>query len=64
MWNIKAKKKDINELIFKTEVDSQTQKNHLLVTKRNKEMGGSVNEKVGINIHMLLCIRQGAKNDL
>ena len=52
---------DTDELI---EVDSKTQKNHLLVTKRNKEMGGSVNEKVGINIHMLLCIRQGAKNDL
>ena len=66
MWNLKAKKKkDTNELISKTEVDSQTQKeNHLWVTKRNKEMGGSVNEKVGINIHMLLCIRQGAKNDL
>ena len=61
MWNLKAKKKkkkDANELISKTEGDSQTQReNLLLVTKRNTEMGGGVNEKVGINIYMLLCIR-------
>ena len=38
MWNVK-KKKDTNELIYKTETDSQTWKTYLSLPKGKKEEG-------------------------
>ena len=35
MWNLKKKKNDINEFIYKTEIDSQTQKTNLGLPKGN-----------------------------
>ena len=43
MWNLK---KDKNEFIHKTEIDSQTQKANLWLPK-GKKMGG-INQKVGL----------------
>ena len=40
-WNLKKKKKkDTNELIFKTEIDSQTSKTNLWLPKGNHGGGG------------------------
>ena len=33
MWNLKKKKKDTNELIYKTEIGSQTSKTNLRLPK-------------------------------
>ena len=41
MWNLK-KKKDINELIYKTETDSHTEKINLWLPK-GKGWGGEIN---------------------
>ena len=38
MWNLKKKKKDASELIYKTEIDPQTE-NKLLVTKWERGEG-------------------------
>ena len=51
MWNLK---KNTNELIFKTETDSQTE-NKLKVTKGEKE--GGINWEFGINRYILLYIK-------
>ena len=40
MWNLK-KKKDTNELIYKTEIDSQTKKRNLWLLKGDR--GGEIN---------------------
>jgi len=51
MWN---QKKDTNKLIYKTEIDSQTE-NKLMVTKRK---GSGINLKSGIHKHTLLYTKQ------
>ena len=43
MWNLK---KDTNELIYKTETNSQTEKTNLWLPKGK---GGGINEEFGIN---------------
>ena len=48
MWNLK--KNGTNELIYKTEIDSQTQKKKLWLP-RGKEGRGRVNWEFGINIY-------------
>ena len=42
MWNLK-KKKDTNELIYKTETDSQTKKKTYGYQRDIREMGGEIN---------------------
>ena len=54
MWNLKY---DTNELIYKTEIDSQTQKTNLWLPKR-KGGGGRINSEFGINRYTLLFIKQ------
>ena len=53
MWNIKY---DINELIYKTETDSQTQKTNLWLPK-GKRMGGGINQDFDINRHKLPYVK-------
>ena len=48
MWNLK--KNDTNELICKTETDSQTQK------IKGEVYGGGINQESGIDIYSLLYI--------
>ena len=45
--------KETNELIYKTETDSQTQKTNLWLPK---EKVGGINQKSGINIYTLLLL--------
>lgn len=46
MWNLKN---NTNESICqKTETDSQTQKAKLLITKREREGSGTINQKLGL----------------
>ena len=59
MWNLKY---DTNELIYKTETDSQTQKTNLWLPK-GKE-GGGINQEFGISRHKLLYIKQGTNKVL
>ena len=42
------KKDDTNELIYKTETDSQSFENKLMVTKRER-IGGGINSETGVN---------------
>ena len=51
MWNLK-KKKDTNELIYKTEVDSETLENKYMITKG--EGMGRVHWGLGINTYILV----------
>ena len=51
MWNLKN---DINELIYKTEVGSQTE-NKLMVTQQDREL--EVNWEFGINIYTIPYIK-------
>ena len=55
MWNQKKKKKDTNELIYITEIGSQTQKTNLWLPKGKG--GRGINQGVGINIYTLLYIK-------
>ena len=48
-------KTDTNEFIYKTEIDSQTQKTHLWLPKGKGE--GRINQKFWINIYTLLYIK-------
>ena len=48
-------KKDTNELIYKTEVDPQTQKINLWLPKGK---GGEINQEFEINIYTVLYIKQ------
>ena len=52
MWNLK---KDTNELIYKTEIDSKTE-NKLMITKG--EVGGGINYKFEIGKVKLTCIKK------
>ena len=59
MWNLKC---DTNQLIYKTETDSQTQKTNLWLPKGK---GEGINQEFGINIYTLLYIKyQIANKDL
>ena len=52
MWN--PKKKDINELIYKTEIDSQTSKTNFWLPKGK----GGVRDGLGVwdwHIHIIVC---------
>ena len=60
-WGEK-KKKDTNELISKTETDSQTQKTDLWLSK-GKGAGGGI-DQVGVNSYTLLDVKQIINKDL
>ena len=49
IWNLKN---DTNELIYKVEIDSQTQKTNFRLPKGKGE-GEEINQKVGVNIYTL-----------
>ena len=53
MWNLK--KNDTNEIIYKTEIDSQKQKTNLWLPKGKG--GGGVNWEFGIDIYTLLYLK-------
>ena len=59
IWDLKN---DTNELIYKTEIDSQTQKTNLWLPKGN--MWGGINQEDGINIYTLLQMKQITNNVL
>ena len=48
-------KSNTNELIYKTEINSQTQKRNLKLPKGKAERG--INWEFGINRFILLCIK-------
>ena len=50
---VESKKNDTNELIYKKEIDSQTQKTNLWLPKGDKGWRG-INEMLGINIHTII----------
>ena len=56
MWNLK-KKKNTNELICKTEIDSQTQKTNLGLPKGKGGKGG-INYEFGVNRYTVLYAKQ------
>ena len=59
MWNLKY---DTNELIYKTETDSQTQKTNLWLPKGQRGESDKLGD--GINIYTLLYIKQITNKDL
>ena len=52
----------MNELIYKTEIDSQIQKTSLWLPKAERR--GEKNQEFGINIYTLLYVRQIINKDL
>ena len=58
---VESKKKDTNELIYKTETNSQTQKTNLWLPKGKVGVRG---QDFGINIYTLLYIKQTTNKDL
>ena len=58
-----TKRNDTNELIYKTETDSQTQRTNLLVTTGGGGGEGIVRE-FEIDLYILLCLKWIANNDL
>ena len=61
MWNLKTK--GTNELIYKTEVESQRLVTVSLSSK-GKGWGQGLNQELGINIYTLLYIKQVTNKDL
>ena len=59
MWNLKN---STNELIYKTETDSQTLKTNLRLPKGKG--GGRINEEIGIHMCTRLYIKQTTNKDL
>ena len=55
-------KNDTNELIYKTEKDSQTQKTNLWLPRGR--LGGGINQEIGIHIYILLYVKQILNKDL
>ena len=55
MWNLK-KKNDTNELINKTETDSQDLENELTVTRR-EGFWGEIDWEFGIDMYTLLYLK-------
>ena len=58
MWNLKEN--GTNEIIYKTEADSQTQKTNLWLPKGK----GGINQELGIKIYTLLYIKYITNKDL
>ena len=56
---VDSKKTSTNELIYKTKIQSQTQKTNLW-----GEVGGGINWETGIDIYTLLYIKQITNKDL
>ena len=56
MWN-PIFKNDTNELIYKTETDTQILKTNLWLPKGKVRVGGGINQKYGINIYIFLYIK-------
>ena len=52
---MESKKNDTNELIYRTEIESDVE-NKLTVTKGEKK-GGGINWEMGIDIYTLLYIK-------
>ena len=52
MWNLKN---ETNELMYKTEIDPQTQKTNLWLSK-GKGGGEGINQEFGISMYTLLYI--------
>ena len=52
---MESKKNDTNELIYRTETDSQTSKTNLRLPKGKG--GEGINWEFGINRYTLLCIK-------
>ena len=59
MWNLKKKK---DKLIYKTEIDPQTQKTNLWLPRRKGR--GGINQEVEINIYIILYIKQITNKEL
>ena len=59
MWNLKS---DANELIYKTEIESQMQKTNLWLP--GGKGGGGINWEIGIDIYTLLYIKYTTNKDL
>ena len=53
MWNIK--KNGTNELIYKSEIESQMQKNELLVTRVKKR--GGISWETGVDIFVVAVVQ-------
>ena len=54
MWN--PERHDTNELIYKTEIDSQTE-NEFMVTTRGYEWGEGIIREFGVNMYTLLYLK-------
>ena len=52
---------DTNELIYKTEIDSQTE-NEFMVTTRGYEWGEGIIREFGVNMYTLLYLKWINKN--
>ena len=61
---VESKKNDTNELIYKTETNSQISKTNLWLPKGKRGVGGGINQELGTNIHTLLYIKWITNRDL
>ena len=61
MWNLK-KKNGANELIYKTEIESQMQKTNVWLPGAGG--GKGINWEIGIDIYTLLYIKQITNKEL
>ena len=59
---MESEKKDINELIYKTEIESQMQETNLWSPKLKG--GGGINQEFGINIYTQLNVKYVINRDL
>ena len=62
MWNLK--KYDKNELIYKTETDSQTQRTNLLLPGGRVGVRGGIDWEFGIDVSTLLYLKWITNKDL
>ena len=61
MWNLKKKKNGTNEPSYKTEIEPQMQKT---TYGYQGEIGRGINWEIGIDIHILLYIKQITNKNL
>ena len=54
---MESKKNDTKEFIHRIETDSQREGKKKLKVTKGEILGGGINEEVGINRYMLLCIK-------
>ena len=54
---VESKENDTNELIYKTDTDSQTSKTNLWLPKGKVGAGGQINREFGIDIYTLLYLK-------